>query len=492
MKSFRKILALALALVLGVSLCGCDLLALNEEKDALSTVATVGGEDYTKEQFLTFYNVVCLIYETGGYSVPTEEEDIKSYKQDILKQFATYKAMAKYVEDNELVSEHELTAEEEADEYIESLKENYTDGKYEELLSRYGFDAQSFTAALTEYMELSIASETYYSKNTDHSDLFEGVSAFSVDGTQIDLKEFYYYAVNMLFYNYLQSYSFPQSVDEMKSSFKDYKDTYYSYYYGIYNYGVSQGIELTDEEIEEGASTFDMIRDYMGEDLMNSYYEQFFLSEDDVAAARTQLGRVMAMYDKVSEQLEESFEPTDDEIREYYESNSSSFEETVSAYHILTEDEERAKELEKESKLTPEGFMKMYEKYSASTNTDESILEAADLGSFVFATMVPDFSTPVFDMQVGEVKGMIPTQFGYHLVYVYDRTEALTLEKDYDTIRDMYISANRSQYIYDRMEEITSSAKVTDGSYDLMPDELAWQMLEKKYSVKLYDKVAVR
>ena len=45
----------------------------------------------------------------------------------------------------------------------------------------------------------------------------------------------------MLFYNYLQSYSFPQSVDEMKSSFKDYKDTYYSYYYGIYNYGVSQG-----------------------------------------------------------------------------------------------------------------------------------------------------------------------------------------------------------------------------------------------------------
>ena len=87
---------------------------------------------------------------------------------------------------------------------------------------------------------------------------------------------------------------------------------------------------------------------------------------------------------------------------------------------------------------------------------------------------------------------MIPTQFGYHLVYVYDRTEALTLEKDYDTIREMYISANRSQYIYDRMEEITSSAKVTDGSYDLMPDELAWQMLEKKYSVKLYDKVAVR
>ena len=492
MKTIRKILVFLLAAVLSVSLCGCDLLSLNTEKDLLSTVASVGGVDYTKEQFLSFYNVACLLTEAGGYTVPTEAESVASYKSDLLKQFATYKAMSAYVHEKGLETEHEHTAKEDAEEYIESLKEQYADGAYDELLARYGFDGQSFASAMEDYMQLSIDSETYYSENTDHTDLFDGVSAFSVDGTQISQKEFYYYAVNMLFYNYLQSYSFPQSVDEMKSSFKDFKDVYYSYYYAIYNYGLSQGIELTDEEIEEGASTFDIIRDYMGEDLLNSYYQQFFLTGDDVAEARTQMGKVMAMYSKVSDLIEEGFAPTDDEIRTYYESNPSSFEAKVSAYHILTEDEARAKELEKESKLTPEGFMKIFEKYSASTNTDESILEAADLGSFTYGRMVPAFSEPVFEMQVGEVKGMIPTEYGYHLVYVYDRTEPLTLEADYDTIKEMYISANKSQYIYDKMEEITSSAKIDDGSFELMPDELAWQMLEKRYSIKLYDKVATR
>ena len=492
MKSLRKILVLALAMVLVISLCGCDLLSLNEEKDLTSTVASIGGVNYTKKDFLTFYNVVCAVSEAGGQSVPTDTEALATYKSDLLKQFATYKAMAAYIEENGIVSEHEHTAEEEADDYITSMKENMGEEAYDELIARYGFDEESFTAALTDYMGLSIASETYYSDATDHSDLFEGVDAFSVDGTKIGQKEFYYYAVNMLFYNYLQSYSFPQSVDEMKSSFKNFKDTYYSYYYSIYNYGLSQGIELTDEEIEAGASTFDLIRDYMGEDLLNSYYRQFFLSDEDVTEARTQMGRVMAMYDKVSAQIEESFEPTDDEIRTYFESNPAAFEGTVSAYHILTEDEARAKELEKESKLTAEGFMKMYAKYSASTNTDETILEAADLGAFTFAKMVPEFSTPVFEMEVGEVKGMIPTQFGYHLVYVYDKTEPLTLENDYEAVKAKYIAANKSQYVYEKTEEITSSAKVTDGSFDLMPDELAWQMLEKKYSIKLNDKVAVR
>ena len=492
MKSLRKLLVLVLALVMTVSLCGCDLLSLNEEKDLTSTVASIGGVDYTKKDFLDFYNVASAVSEAGGYSVPTDEEALATYKSDLLRQFATYKAMAAYIEEKGIVSEHEHTAQEDADDYIASMKENMGDAAYGDLIARYGFDEESFNAALTDYMGLSIASETYYAETTDHSDLFEGVDAFSVDGTKIGQKEFYYYAVNMLFYNYLQSYSFPQSVDEMKSSFKNFKDTYYSYYYSIYNYGLSQGIELTDEEIEQGASTFDMISDYMGEDLMDSYYRQFFLSEDDVAEARTQTGRVMAMYDKVSTALEEGFEPTDDEIRTYFESNPAAFEGTVSAYHILTEDEARAKELEKESKLTPEGFMKMYVKYSSDTNTDAAILEAADLGAFTFGRMVPEFSTPVFEMEVGEVKGMIPTQFGYHLVYVYDKTEPLTLEKDYDAVREKYIAANKSQYVYEKTEEITSSAKVTDGSYDLMPDELAWKMLEKKYSVKLYDKVAVR
>ena len=488
MKSFRKLICVVLAALIITGACGCELLALNSEKDLSSVVATVAGKDYTKKEFLDFFNIASILSETNGYTVPSEGDALKEYKAGLLRQFAEYKAMMAYCEEKGITAEH--TVAEEKEEFMEFLKNSYDDAAYSALISKYGYDEESFGAALDAYIEMALAQEAFYGDGVDHSDVFDGVSAFTVDGTEVGQKELYYYAVNMMFYNYLQYQSFPQSDDDVKSFFKTVKDVYYGYYYSIYNYGVSQGLTLTDEEIADASTTFDILKDYLGEDLLKSYYTQYFLSDEDVEAARLQTGRLLAMYEKVSTLFESEMDPSEEDVKTYYEANLTQFEEQISAYHILTEDEKRAEELLKESKGTPEGFMAIFEKYSAGT--DQTIREAADLGSFNYAKMVPEFSEPVFAMEVGEVKGMIKTEFGYHLVYVYDKTPAQTIENDYDAIKAKYIEANKSQYVYDRMEEITGDAKIKDGSFDTLPDELAFAMLEKTYGIKIHENVAVR
>ena len=44
--------------------------------------------------------------------------------------------------------------------------------------------------------------------------------------------------------------------------------------------------------------------------------------------------------------------------------------------------------------------------------------------------MVPEFDAAVFSMEVGEVKGPVKTQFGYHLIKLDSKNEAKTLEFD--------------------------------------------------------------
>ena len=52
-----------------------------------------------------------------------------------------------------------------------------------------------------------------------------------------------------------------------------------------------------------------------------------------------------------------------------------------------------------------------------------SASRGGDLGSFGPGAMVPEFDTVVFKEPVGVVHGPVKTQFGYHLIYIRERTE---------------------------------------------------------------------
>lgn len=488
MRIFKKIMCVALCAMFALSFCGCDALKLNSEKDLSSTVAEVDGQKYTKQQFLNYYNAAVIVYEAYGYTVPTSQEDIKAYKESMLTEYVENIAIKSYCETNNIKPEERET--DVVEDLFNLVKEKQSD--YVSYLEGYGFNEETFKEALGEYVTLSDYYSAFTSSDIDHSFMFD-TYAVKVGDREVSPAVFHYYTVCSMLINYVNNNTYPSSETDLLAYYDSMKNFYIGYYYALYDYALQNGYTITDDDIEEALVNFDTVTSYLGNDSVDAQFAQYFLGKSEIEAARKEIGEVMAYENKVTQDFEDNYEPTEEELTEYYENaKDTTFGEKVSAYHILTEDEERAEELLKESKGTAEGFMKIFEKYSSDNNTDESIKEAADLGSFYYKAMVPEFSDAAFGMEVGEVKGMVKSEYGYHLIYVYDKTDPITLEENHDEVLAAYLAANGAAHAYNKTDDIYNSYKIKDGNYRQTPQMILKNWLDDNFKIKTYPKVASR
>lgn len=118
----------------------------------------------------------------------------------------------------------------------------------------------------------------------------------------------------------------------------------------------------------------------------------------------------------------EKVKVTDAEIKTFYESNPDQFagQPTVSASHILVDSEEKASDL---MAKIQSGEMK-FEDAAAEYSSCPSSARGGSLGEFGRGQMVPEFDEACFTMQVGELRGPIKTQFGYHIIRLDAKNEA--------------------------------------------------------------------
>lgn len=124
---------------------------------------------------------------------------------------------------------------------------------------------------------------------------------------------------------------------------------------------------------------------------------------------------------------------TPQDVQTYYEANREQFStpEQVRASHILFEtagkdEEEVRKEAERvlaEARKPKADFAALANKY-----TDEEIgkTRGGDLDFFGREQMVPEFSEAAFNLKVGEISDLVKTQYGYHIIKVTDRRDAVT------------------------------------------------------------------
>ncbi len=105
---------------------------------------------------------------------------------------------------------------------------------------------------------------------------------------------------------------------------------------------------------------------------------------------------------------------TDDEAKQYFEEHSEQFmgEEQVSASHILVDSEDKANEIL--AKITAGEIS--FEDAAREHSSCPSSRQGGSLGEFGRGQMVPEFDSACFEMEVGEVRGPVQTQFGYHLI----------------------------------------------------------------------------
>jgi peptidyl-prolyl cis-trans isomerase D len=123
---------------------------------------------------------------------------------------------------------------------------------------------------------------------------------------------------------------------------------------------------------------------------------------------------------------------TPQDVQRYYEDNREQFStpEQVRASHILFE---TAGKDEDEVRKRAEGVLAQAKKgvdfaKLANEHTDEEIgrTRGGDLDFFGRGQMVPEFEEAAFNMEAGQVSDLVQTQYGFHIIKVTDKREAVT------------------------------------------------------------------
>jgi parvulin-like peptidyl-prolyl isomerase len=160
--------------------------------------------------------------------------------------------------------------------------------------------------------------------------------------------------------------------------------------------------------------------------------------------------RVRALVEKISA---DDPEPTDDELRAYYETNIDAYKtpEEVRASHILkapSRGEQRQSAYQelrdiRAKLLTGADFDELAKKHSDKAE------DHIDLGFFKRGELAEEFELVAFSMNVGEISPVFASPFGFHLVKVTERKSATP--KPIDEIRAQV----REHFLQDRQQENT-------------------------------------
>lgn len=184
-------------------------------------------------------------------------------------------------------------------------------------------------------------------------------------------------------------------------------------------------------------------------DQEKEYIEQIELAKD-------QLLKQIAM-----QKLLNDVEISDEEVKKFYDDNSDQFKDVYKfkAFHILVDEEEKAKEL-KERIDNGEDF----EELAKSDSKCPSSQKGGDLGEFQSGQMVPEFENALIEMEIGDISEPVKTQFGYHLIRL-DNKE-IARENNFETfkheIRNALLNQKQQEVYLKRVEELKEKYNIEE------------------------------
>jgi len=155
---------------------------------------------------------------------------------------------------------------------------------------------------------------------------------------------------------------------------------------------------------------------------------------------------------------------TDDEVKAYYEANQERLQqpEQLRARHILVmvkdsasdADKEKAKakidEVLKKAKAG-EDFAALAQEYSEGPSGPNG----GELGWFGRGAMVPEFEKAAFDTATGDISGLVKTQFGWHIIKIEERKDAVTrsLDDTKEELRTKIAQEKASEKITEQLDQ---------------------------------------
>lgn len=176
----------------------------------------------------------------------------------------------------------------------------------------------------------------------------------------------------------------------------------------------ARGLSVPEEEVETQVSNF---RDsFESEEEFQQILEQAGFGDEETLR---EVIRESLLVRQVVEDIQANIEVSDEAVQAFYEENQAQFQtpEQVCARHILLETEEEAQAVITELEGGAE-FATLADERSTGT------APGGDLGCFGQGQMVPPFEEAAFAAEVDAVVGPVETDFGFHVIKVYERQEA--------------------------------------------------------------------
>ena len=189
------------------------------------------------------------------------------------------------------------------------------------------------------------------------------------------------------------------------------------------------------------------------------------------AEIKSQIEKGIAINSLIKTQITDKIVISEKECKDFYDAHPQFFKqgEQVKASHILIKVAPDANESQKaqarkkietiQKKLkNGEDFGAMAREYSEGPSRERS----GDLGYFGRGQMVKPFETAAFAMTSGQISDMVETQFGYHLIKVYDKKPAKTMA--YSEVKEritQHLKQQKAQQEVDRyVDELKKNAKI--------------------------------
>lgn len=202
----------------------------------------------------------------------------------------------------------------------------------------------------------------------------------------------------------------------------------------IEKYAEENNIIVAQEEIDEQINTIiasypnesDFESDLKAKNIERKFFE--YLLKSNILSA------------KIIDEVTASIIITEEMAKEYYEENKETLyaiPSRIRVSHILSifpwiedtslEENDLAKETARDKiKFVAEQLENGAEFGDIAREFSDDAASSADGGDLGFITkgeMVEEFEKAAFSLEVGEVSGIIETQFGYHILKVFDREE---------------------------------------------------------------------
>ncbi len=184
------------------------------------------------------------------------------------------------------------------------------------------------------------------------------------------------------------------------------------------------GKEVVDAEVEKARSQFPTPEAFTEALTQNKLTEE---------TLRTVFSRNLSIQAYVENVVAKGIVVSDAEVHDFYTGNQDKFEspEQAHARHILVAVDEKADEKTRQAgKAKADDLLAQlkgganFEELAKKSSDCPSAPQGGDLGFFGHGQMVPEFDAAAFALKPGELSGVVPTKFGYHIIKLEEKKDA--------------------------------------------------------------------